>query len=292
MLYFSLLCLIYSNFFKICSSSVLMEAAEKLYPDSSTREKNLIASLQTLKNMRLDSIAKKKSVKIDPTILCTTFVEPSFKHLAITEYNMKVSSQFCDWGILYIGDDDLKIIKAIEKTADVNNVTLQFVEQSLSPENVLKKFSSSPNQFEKVKEVLGSEFKLKGIPKAFLLMQIIQYARKYNYVWLLDADITFEAFDVEKYFEAIKSLPDSPLLLQPVISTNDRPHSRLNLNYYEKKSNADKIAPSNIIESMLPMIDSGFLVWFANFFMKPMLPIAYAVSGDFGSGNITYMYYF
>ena len=34
------------------------------------------------------------------------------------------------------------------------------------------------------------------------------------------------------------------------------------------------------------MIDSAFLLWFANFYVKPMLGIAYAVSGDFGSDLI------
>ena len=117
-------------------------------------------------------------------------------------------------------------------------------------------------------------------------MQIIPYARKYNYVWLLDSDITFERFQIEEYFNTMRGLPQSPLLLQPVVGTNDRPHTKLNENYYAKKSVPGHIAPSNIIEIMLPMIDSAFLVWFSNFFIKPMVGIAYAVSGDFGSDLI------
>ena len=117
-------------------------------------------------------------------------------------------------------------------------------------------------------------------------MQIIPYAKKYNYVWLLDSDITFESFEIEKFFNTMKKLPQSPLLLQPVIGTNDRPHTRLNANYYEDKQTKSHIAPSNIIEIMLRMMDSGFLVWFTEYFMKPMMAIAYAVSGDFGSDLI------
>ena len=66
----------------------------------------------------------------------------------------------------------------------------------------------------------------------------------------------------------MRNLPQSPLLLQPVVGTNDRPHTKLNENYYASKSVPGHIAPSNIIEIMLPMIDSAFLVWFSNFFIK------------------------
>lgn len=137
-----------------------------------------------------------------------------------------------------------------------------------------------------IEHILKSKIECKSIPKSFLLLQIIPYAKKYNYVWLLDSDITFESFEIEKFFNTMKNLPQSPLLLQPVIGTNDRPHTRLNANYYTDKQTKTHIAPSNIIEIMLPMMDSGFLVWFTEYFMKTMMPIAYAVSGDFGSDLI------
>jgi len=283
-------------FFRMACSSSILDAAEKIFPDSATREKNLIASLNTLKNMRLEALRQpvendKIHKSIDPaTVLCISFLEPSFKHLAIAEFNMKVSAKFCDWGILHVGDDNLKIVHALDKSALSNNVTLQFVEQSMTAEETLKRFSTSESEYRKVKEALGPQFKCKGIPKSFLLLQILPFARKYNYVWLLDSDITFEEFLIEKYFNTMRSLPQSPLLLQPVVGTNDRPHTRLNSKYYEGKQAANHIAPSNIIEIMLPMIDSGFLVWFANFFVKPMLGVSYAVSGDFGSGFLVALF--
>lgn len=271
-----------------------MDAADKVYPDSIAREKNLIASLNTLQDMRLESLRTSKDdfnhvhtpKDITPaTVLCISFVEPSFKHLAIAEYNMKVSRNFCDWGIMHVGEDHLNVINSLEKSAETNNVTLQFVEPSLKVEEILKKFSTDED-YKTITESLGPKFVCKGIPKSFLLMQIIPYAKKYNYVWLLDSDITFEEFEIEKYFSTMRNLPQSPLLLQPVVGTNDRPHTRLNSKYYDNKQSPSHIAPSNIIEIMLPMIDSGFLIWFAEFFMRPMMGIAYAVSGDFGSDLI------
>ena len=271
-----------------------MDAADKLFPDSATREKNLIASLNTLQDMRLESLRTSKDdannvhepKDITPsTVLCISFVEPSFKHLAIAEYNMKVSKNFCDWGVMHVGEDSLNVIDALQKSAESNNVTLQFVEPSLNVEEILKKFMTAED-YKAIIKSLGPNFVCKGIPKSFLLMQIIPYAKKYNYVWLLDADITFEEFEIEKYFTTMRSLPQSPLLLQPVIGSNDRPHTRLNSKYYDNKQSPSHIAPSNIIEIMLPMIDSGFLIWFAEFFMRPMMGIAYAVSGDFGSDLI------
>lgn len=273
------------------SVSTLLDSAEKLYPDSTERQKNLVAALNTLKNMRVEAIRNANeghdhtNKKIDPaSVLCVSFVEPSFKHLAIAEYNMKVSSHLCDWGLLYVGADQLNVINSLERSATSNNVTLQFIEPSLSGEEVLRKFLPV-DEFENVRKTLGPDFKCSAIPKTFLLLQILPYARKYNYVWLLDADITFEEFQVDDYFSTMRGLPQSPLLLQPVIASSDRPHERLNKNFYDGKKVSAHIAPSNIIEIMLPMIDSGFLVWFANFFVKPMMGISYAVGGDFGSGS-------
>ena len=241
--------------------------------------------------MRVEAIKSEKlgtdhlHKSIDPaSVLCISFVEPSFKHLAVAEYNMKVSSHLCDWGLMHVGTDHLNIMNALERSATKNNVTLQFMEKSLNSEDVLRKFLPA-DDFAKVKQTLGPHFVSKAIPKTFLLLQVIPYARKYNYVWLLDADITFEEFQVDQYFQTMRSLPQSPLLLQPVIASNDRPHDRLNKEYYDGMKNPKHIAPSNVIEMMLPMIDSGFLVWFSNFFVKPMMGIAYAMSGDFGSGN-------
>ena len=161
-----------------------------------------------------------------------------------------------------------------------NNVTLQFIDESLSAQAVLESFGPEEHVAEMKQLIKEKKIECKSIPKSFLLMQIIPYAKKYNYVWLLDSDITFEAFEIEKYFSTMRGLPQSPLLLQPVVGTNDRPHTRLNANYYDGKQSKTHIAPSNIIEIMLPMIDSGFLVWFSNYFMKPMMPIAYTVSGE------------
>jgi hypothetical protein len=288
-----LLCYI-STIIWISSASPLLDAAEKLYPDSTERQKNLVAALNTLKNMRVEAIRGANDgrdhshKKIDPaSVLCVSFVEPSFKHLAIAEYNMKVSSHLCDWGLLFVGADQLNVINSLERSATSNNVTLQFIEQSLSAEDVLRKFLPV-DEFDDVRKTLGPDFKCGAIPKTFLLLQVLPYARKYNYVWLLDADITFEEFQVDDYFSTMRGLPQSPLLLQPVIASSDRPHERLNKNFYDGKKDSSHIAPSNIIEIMLPMIDSGFLVWFANFFVKPMMGISYAVGGDFGSGLFSY----
>ena len=206
--------------------------------------------------------------------------------MAVAEYNMKVSAQHCDWGVLHVGDDKLNVLAALERSSGANNVTLQFVDKAYTADEALRKFVSKQSEYDAIKTSLGDKFESIGVPKSFLLMQIIPYARKYNYVWLLDSDITFEQFQIDEYFNTMRNLPQSPLLLQPVVGTNDRPHTKLNENYYASKSVPGHIAPSNIIEIMLPMIDSAFLVWFSNFFIKPMLGIAYAVSGDFGSDLI------
>ena len=75
------------NHWKVEASSII-DAAEKMYPNSEEREKNLIASLNTLKNMREEAkqLGEKnhmhKTIE-SSTVLCVSFVEPSFKHMAV-----------------------------------------------------------------------------------------------------------------------------------------------------------------------------------------------------------------
>ena len=130
-------------------SSYILDQAEKVYPDDEEREKNLISALDTLKRLRLEAAKEnngrpqKPKSNTDATVLCVTFIEPSFQHLAVAEYNMKASSKYCDdWGVLYVGDDDLKIMQSLEKSAASNNVTLQFIEQSKTAQEMLESFVS------------------------------------------------------------------------------------------------------------------------------------------------------
>ena len=102
-------------------SSYILDQAEKVYPNDEVREKNLISALDTLKRLRLEAAKEnngrpqKPKSNTDATVLCVTFIEPSFQHLAVAEYNMKASSKYCDdWGVLYVGDDDLKIMQSLE----------------------------------------------------------------------------------------------------------------------------------------------------------------------------------
>ena len=100
---------------------------------------------------------------------------------------------------------------------------------------MLQKYGPEEHAAE-IAELTKSNIECKSIPKSFLLMQIIPYAKKYNYVWLLDSDITFEAFEIDKYFSTLRGLPQSPLLLQPVIGTNDRPHTRWAVSCVDQKT--------------------------------------------------------
>ena len=128
-------------------SSYILDEAEKVYPSAEEREKNLISALDTLKKLRIEAATENKGLPLKPrsnkdaTVLCVTFIVPAFQHLAVAEYNMKVSKDYCtDWGVLYVGDDDLKIMKSLEKSASANNVTLQFIDQSMTAKEVLEKY--------------------------------------------------------------------------------------------------------------------------------------------------------
>ena len=142
---------------------------------------------------------------------------------------MKVSSKHCDWGILYAGDDSLNVVGALKRSCASSNITLQFVERAYTADEALKKFLGSEEEYDNIKKILGPNFRSKAVPKSFLLMQIIPYARKYNYVWMLDSDITFEEFEIDKYFETMRGLPQSPLLLQPVVGKLLIPINKVNL---------------------------------------------------------------
>ena len=128
-------------------SSYILDQAEQIYPNPEEREKNLIGALDTLKRLRLETATeneghtRKPRSNVDATVLCVTFIEPAFQHLAVAEYNMKASVKYCDdWGVLYVGDDDLKVMQSLEKSASANNVTLQFIEQSKTAQEILEKF--------------------------------------------------------------------------------------------------------------------------------------------------------
>ena len=73
---------------------MIIDSAEKMYPNSEEREKNLIASLNTLKNMREEAKQlgaanhMQKSIE-SSTVLCVSFVEPSFKHMAVAGLSLR-----------------------------------------------------------------------------------------------------------------------------------------------------------------------------------------------------------
>ena len=68
-----------------CYGSFIMDAAEKIYPNSTVREKNLIASLNTLKNMREEAVQlgtnnnlhkKIEGMRLLLSYICTSFYSP------------------------------------------------------------------------------------------------------------------------------------------------------------------------------------------------------------------------
>jgi GR25 family glycosyltransferase involved in LPS biosynthesis len=87
------------------------------------------------------------------------------------------------------------------------------------------------------------------------------FIQEHNHVWLVDKDINFDGFDIDSYMTRLNSLPETPLISQPVIRQNTR--------FFLQWNNADSwssrpdvaVAYSTFVDAQAAMVDGRFFVW-------------------------------
>jgi len=106
-----------------------------------------------------------------------------------------------------------------------------------------------------------------GIPKPLLFLSALNGINSlktdYQYTWFLDDDISFQDFDLKKYFsfatDGFFGNGTKPLIMQPLISDNSSYYKYLNA--YSKHMQSPHAVAVEIVEIMLPFINTKYFKW-------------------------------
>eukprot|EP01040_Poterioochromonas_malhamensis_P007718 gene7718-8336_t len=139
------------------------------------------------------------------------------------------------------------------------------------------------------------------IPKPFLYLETLPYLSKYQYIFLLDEDISLHNFDIKQYqnihqcaLTSIKSPP--PIISQPLIHESGNIHRYHNYNRWKDLSYLKNIllTETPFIEQQAPFLDALFFEWFLRSIIIPAQSSIRATESAWGVDCVwcTAAYYF
>lgn len=123
--------------------------------------------------------------------------------------------------------------------------------------------------------------------KPGLFRQILPYASKYEWIWLLDSDISFENFDIirlKNTLQATKKITNgpTPLILQPLCK-NLHPYDYRKFSVQEfwqdKEHNAAYV---DFIEQGYAILNAEYFEWLVVNIVSPFEPLLNVLSVDWG----------
>jgi hypothetical protein len=215
-------------------------------------------------------------------LLCVTYMKARWQSIETLMNNMIYThnQNACDWAVIAYGGNPI-LMSTLQNLSHSIGVTLIYAEMAVNAKTYLKKYWKNDNI-----DSINQQF----YPKPIMHLQLLPYIKDYEYVWMIDDDISFEGIHFNKYFDILKSgfLPyPGPLISQAPIYDNTQRYKYLNNNKWNTTITKNvKIVASKFIEVQSPLINADFFIWFVETVITPMIEVFALLGTDDGMDNI------
>ena len=95
----------------------------------------------------------------------------------------------CDWAVIAYGGDPI-LLSSLYNISHTIGVNLIYAEMAADAKLFLKKYWKHDNI-----DSINQQF----YPKPIMHLQLLPYIKEYEYLWLIDDDISFEGINFDKY---------------------------------------------------------------------------------------------
>lgn len=251
-----------------------MIEADKSYP-----KEDLIRL--AYENVKLNRNYKNKKEK-EKRLLCVAYMKAKWQSIDTLMNNMIYTNnqKACDWAVIAYGGNPI-LISALHNISHTIGVSLVYAEMASNAKDFLKKYWKHDNI-----DFINQQF----YPKPIMHLQLLPYIKKYEYLWMVDDDVSFEGIDFNKYFNILKCgfYPNlAPLISQAPIYDNTQRYKYLNNNKWNTTNTKQvKIVASKFIEVQSPLINVDFFIWFVESIITPMIEVFALLGTDDGMDNI------
>ena len=215
-------------------------------------------------------------------LLCVTYMKARWESLETLTNNMMYTSnqKACDWAVIAYGGNPI-LLSALNNISHSIGVTLIYADMVTDAKVFLKKFWKHDNI-----EYINEQF----YPKPIMHLQLLPFISEYEYLWMVDDDISFEGIDFNEYFNILKCgfhPHPAPLVSQAPIYDNTQRYKYLNNNKWNSTSTKNvKIVASKFVEVQSPVINVDFFIWFIDTAITPMIEMFALLGTDDGMDNI------
>lgn len=198
------------------------------------------------------------------SLLCAAFLVPDERHMSILIRNIESTQNSCHWAAVLIG------CKEIDHAIPPNLVPR------------LQRWNSTVSLFCYSGPVEKSGY----VPKPLMYPLLLSVSKSYQYIWLLDGDISLEKFQFGTYFRyLLQSFPPGqvPLISQPIVKENSQNFQFLNEIFWRRnihKSNVCFVYP--YVEQQMPLFDATFFRWYVTYVVKYVNPLSRLLETDWG----------
>eukprot|EP01041_Mallomonas_annulata_P003812 gene3812-7585_t len=226
------------------------------------------AAIMAAKNFTTDRTAPFKS------ILCTVFVNSDTRSVLILQSNIAVMKSHCEWAVMvYKGRKNIEVNLTALTTKHGSRLALY----DMKTTNIISVNS---------KVITYKSLNFTHIPKPLFFPSLLPLLPQYQFVWLLDEDISFRGFDVESYLHIVTCVNHPrrpPMVSQPLIKENTQVFEDFNSRAWK---GIDAIAvPSPYIEQQTPLLDATFFDWYIRYVVMPMRRVVEILGTDWGNDH-------
>lgn len=235
--------------------------------------------------------------------LCTTFLKWSSANIEKLVNNANVSNTFCDWAIIVYNPEkaslqemyeylSIRVDRPFEIIIAPTKLTAYHIYEDLC-EDYMKNVNSlyyrdkllsqniSKSTCDFIYDTYPTPYNHMLYSKSTLWLLLLNIIRKYEYVWLLDDDLSLEEID----FEALAPIHQCafarpPLVSQPLINVPTQFYKYL----YRGSWTDQSVLASTVgfIEIQAPLMQAEFFEWFLVAFVVPLYPAMHILGADWG----------
>ena len=231
-------------------------------------------------------IFSKNKIGKDLSVLCVSLISVNNDSIQLLRRNMVHSSSFCKWAVVEYKNSLPSSVKMNEylKSSGTNIVMhkkakIKYFEKMVSPETAT--FIASSNQ------------RLGILPKPLLLTFLKPILREYDYIWIVDDDISLLSTDLvllrHIFLWSMKN-NKLPLLTQTLVrNVNLQPKTYSLLDaatWSSAKIHQQCMIETSFVEIQSPLIDRVFLEYLLSDLITPFFDIILVLEADYGLDNI------
>ena len=248
------------------------------------------------------------------SLLCVHFASTDAAVLLNLARNVEAAGKWCSgWAFVFYSGSEAEV-RAFETTLKAQHPAsnIAFIGRYAPPSRGHEADSTN------LADGVSSQAPYPYIPKPLLYSAILPILPNYRRAWLLDADLSLEAFDFEKFLKTLDCCdkaahvttaagagtgsgsgsmsgpilrsglgPTFPVLIaQPVILQSSQDFPIFNHASWAAQKGTVQALRYDVVEQQAPLFDAAFLSWFTAYIIEPHRGLFSLLSSDWGLDDI------